>query len=160
MGELTLLGLVSSTFSLFSVLASKASFALTLLRLVDGRWRKLLWAVIVSMAALIGPQIILTWMVCNPLHKLWHPEVEGRCRSPHFNNVFGQVSAGMAARRQAPSRRCLGSNWEMMLMNYDVVYSGGMDVFLALLPWKILWSLPMTTREKAGVAIAVSMGIL
>jgi hypothetical protein len=35
-----------------------------------------------------------------------------------------------------------------------------MDFFLALLPWKILWNLQMNNRDKIGLAIAMSMGIL
>jgi hypothetical protein len=39
-------------------------------------------------------------------------------------------------------------------------YSGIVDVILALLPWKIILALQMKRREKIGVAIAMSMGIL
>ena len=35
-----------------------------------------------------------------------------------------------------------------------------MDFTLALLPWKIVWNLQMKRREKVGVALAMSMGIL
>jgi hypothetical protein len=35
-----------------------------------------------------------------------------------------------------------------------------MDFVLALLPWKVIWKLQMKRKEKAGVAIAMSMGIL
>ncbi len=35
-----------------------------------------------------------------------------------------------------------------------------MDLALAMLPWKIVWNLQMKTREKLGVAFAMSMGIL
>ena len=38
--------------------------------------------------------------------------------------------------------------------------SAAMDAVLALLPWKIIWTLQMKTREKVGVALAMSMGIL
>ena len=39
-------------------------------------------------------------------------------------------------------------------------YSGLMDFVLALLPWSILWHLQMKRREKIGVGIAMSLGIL
>lgn len=39
-------------------------------------------------------------------------------------------------------------------------YSGAIDVVLALCPWVLLWKLRMTKREKFGVAIAMSMGIM
>lgn len=35
-----------------------------------------------------------------------------------------------------------------------------MDLFLAALPWSILPKLQMKTKEKIGVGIAMSMGIL
>ena len=34
-----------------------------------------------------------------------------------------------------------------------------MDLILAMLPWKIIWKLPMAPREKAGTALAMSMGV-
>lgn len=35
-----------------------------------------------------------------------------------------------------------------------------MDVVLALCPWVMLWKLSMTKREKFGVAICMSMGVV
>lgn len=35
-----------------------------------------------------------------------------------------------------------------------------MDFVLALLPWKVIWKLQMKRKEKVGVALAMSMGIL
>jgi len=35
-----------------------------------------------------------------------------------------------------------------------------MEFVLALLPWKIIWKLQMKKKEKIGVALAMSMGIL
>ena len=39
-------------------------------------------------------------------------------------------------------------------------YSGAMDLTLSILPWKIIWNLRMTRREKTGVLLAMSMGVL
>ena len=39
-------------------------------------------------------------------------------------------------------------------------YSAGTEFALALLPWKVIWNLQMKRKEKVGVAIAMSMGIL
>ena len=41
-----------------------------------------------------------------------------------------------------------------------VAYSGCMDFILALLPWVVLWGLEMNKREKVGVGIAMSMGVV
>jgi len=35
-----------------------------------------------------------------------------------------------------------------------------MDFILAALPWKLVWTLKMKGREKIGVALALSLGIL
>lgn len=35
-----------------------------------------------------------------------------------------------------------------------------MDFILALFPWVILWRIQMKKREKFGVLIAMSMGVL
>lgn len=35
-----------------------------------------------------------------------------------------------------------------------------MDMILALLPWKVVWSLQMKTRENIGVGLAMSLGML
>jgi len=43
---------------------------------------------------------------------------------------------------------------------FVVGYSAATDFALALLPWKIIWNLQMEGREKFGVAVAMSMGVL
>jgi hypothetical protein len=35
-----------------------------------------------------------------------------------------------------------------------------MDIILAVLPWKIILSLTMQRKEKIGVLLAMSMGVL
>lgn len=35
-----------------------------------------------------------------------------------------------------------------------------MDFILSVLPWLVLWDLEMKKREKVGIALAMSMGIL
>lgn len=35
-----------------------------------------------------------------------------------------------------------------------------MDIVLAFLPWKLVWSLQMKLKEKLGVAVAMSLGVL
>lgn len=41
-----------------------------------------------------------------------------------------------------------------------VAYSAGMDIVLSFLPWKLVWSLQMKLKEKIGVAVAMSLGVL
>ncbi|KEZ40592.1 hypothetical protein SAPIO_CDS8506 [Scedosporium apiospermum] len=42
---------------------------------------------------------------------------------------------------------------------FTTAYSGAMDVLLSMLPWKIIWHLRMTKKEKIGVLVAMSMGV-
>ncbi|KAK3345825.1 hypothetical protein B0T25DRAFT_264654 [Lasiosphaeria hispida] len=42
---------------------------------------------------------------------------------------------------------------------FSCVYSAVMDVALAFLPWKFIWTLQMSKKERIGVVIAMSMGI-
>lgn len=41
-----------------------------------------------------------------------------------------------------------------------LVYSGAMDIVLAFVPWKMIWALTMNRKEKIGVLVAMSMGVL
>jgi hypothetical protein len=41
-----------------------------------------------------------------------------------------------------------------------IAYSGAADIALALLPWKLFWPLNMNRKEKLGIIVAMSMGIL
>jgi hypothetical protein len=49
--------------------------------------------------------------------------------------------------------------WKKTLTG-GLAYSGCMDFILALFPWVILWKLQMKKREKFGILIAMSMGVL
>jgi hypothetical protein len=42
----------------------------------------------------------------------------------------------------------------------NLVYSAFADFALSFLPWPLLWSLQRQMREKIGVAVAMSMGVL
>ncbi|KAK3319517.1 hypothetical protein B0T19DRAFT_268688 [Cercophora scortea] len=42
---------------------------------------------------------------------------------------------------------------------FSCAYSSAMDVALAFLPWKYIWGLQMSKKEKFGVVVAMSMGV-
>jgi hypothetical protein len=46
------------------------------------------------------------------------------------------------------------------MLIYPIAYSGAMDLVLALLPWTVILKLQMKMKEKIGVALAMSMGVL
>ena len=134
--NLPTLGLIfnfNATFSICSAVWSKTSFAITLLRLTKEKWRQFVWFTIISMNITMGLSALFVWIHCLPLEKTWNPTVNGTCWSKS-----GKV-------------------------NYDIfsgVFSGFMDITLAMLPWKLVWGLQMVKKEKLGVAIAMSMGVL
>ena len=126
---------VAGTLSICASVWSKTSFALTILRLTDGWLRKLIWALIISMNVFMGITALINYIHCWPLDKLW--------------DFTGALP---------------GTCWPIdVVINFDIfsaVYSGAMDIALALLPWKLIMKLQMRQKEKIGVAVAMSMGIL
>lgn len=120
-------------FSVLSAAWSKTSFALTIIRLSEPWMRKMIWFIIVTLNGILGTAMLFMWVKCRPFAKIWDQSLVGWCIEPSKIITLYQWSAG---------------------------YSGAMDVVLALCPWVLLWSMSMTKREKAGVAICMSMGVV
>ncbi|KAL0931423.1 uncharacterized protein CTRU02_214158 [Colletotrichum truncatum] len=124
---------LSGSFSIIAACWSKTSFALTLLRIATERWMKwLIWFIMISVNVALGLNVLFTWISCWPVEKTWRTaSTPGTC-------------------------------WpKTVTMNYNVFtasYSGAMDIVLAIIPWKIIWGLTMTKKEKFGVSLAMSMG--
>ena len=125
------INLVSVTFSIMASSWSKVSFAVTLLRISDGWIRKFLWAAIVFCNLFFGLAALFWWVSCKPLEKAWTPITPGSCWNPW---VHVYVAIAVSA------------------------FSGILDIFFALLPWRILFAVRFM-RERVGVAVAMSMGI-
>ncbi|OAA65613.1 hypothetical protein SPI_02400 [Niveomyces insectorum RCEF 264] len=135
LGNLELMGilsLLSGFFSILSAVASKTSFAMTLLRLTDGWLKRIIWAIIVSMNVLMPLSALFLFVDCNPVAKNWKPDLPGKCWPGNVSVVYGIVVGA---------------------------YTSGCDLALALLPWRILMRFRMYRREKIGVAVAMSMGV-
>lgn len=130
-----LLSNVNGTFAILASVWSKTAFAITLLRLMtESKWaRGFLWFVIVTINIFMGLVALFQWVRCSPVSKSWDFLVEGTCWEPEI-----QVSFAMFA-----------SAW-----------SAATDILLSFLPWKLVWNLQMKTKEKIGVAVAMSMGVL
>ncbi|KUI62549.1 hypothetical protein VP1G_09664 [Cytospora mali] len=131
-----LLGSISVTFSTLSAVWSKTSFGFTLLRLTQVGYEKtrvFIWAIIVSMNLLMFFAAIYPWIECQPSQKHWHVHLQGTC----WGNSIG-VNFGIAAG----------------------AYSGCMDIIMALLPWPMILQTRMERREKIGVLVAMSMGLV
>ncbi|KAK4641831.1 hypothetical protein QC761_504290 [Podospora bellae-mahoneyi] len=123
---------LAGTFSILAACWSKTSFAITILRISNGWMKWLVWFIIVTVNLSLGVAIALTWGQCTPIAKIWQPNLEGSCWSKHYQVRYNIFTA---------------------------IYSGAMDIVLALLPWRIIWKLTMNKKEKFGVLVAMSMGV-
>ncbi|KAL1893748.1 hypothetical protein Sste5346_006251 [Sporothrix stenoceras] len=125
-------GTVSGTLILLAACWSKTSFAFTLLRLPIGWMRSLVWTIIITLNVAMHMSALSIWIEC-PFVPASVLDVGDRICIPIPMAVkFGIVVGG---------------------------YSAAVDFILALLPWNFLWNLQMQRREKAGVLIAMSMGV-
>lgn len=85
----------------FALAWSKTSFALTLLRLMQGWWKGVLWFIIVSMNIFLTLSVIFIWVSCRPLEKLINPAVPGTCWPVQVLVSYATFSGG-TYRPQAP----------------------------------------------------------
>jgi hypothetical protein len=152
-GNLILVGLLSVTFDIIGQAWSKTSFAITILRISEGKIRIFIWFAIISMNVLLGLGAMSFWVQCSPIQKSWNPLLPGTCWNPQVGIVYGIVAGGEF------SISCTLLELTRFL-TVDIGYSGVMDLVLAILPWNIIMSLRMRTKEKIGVALAMSMGVL
>jgi hypothetical protein len=129
--------LYSTAAGFGSILAtcwSKTSFAISLLRIANGGWvRVFIWFIIISVNLVLGSNGLLQWIQCWPVNKRWNWDMEGKC---------------------FPSKIVQDYN------TFVAAYSGVMDIVLALLPWKIIWTVAINKREKLGALVAMSAGLM
>lgn len=125
-------GTVSGTLILLAACWSKTSFAFTLLRLPIGWMRSLVWTIIITLNVAMHMSALSIWIEC-PFVPASVDDGDRICIPIPMAVEFGIVVGG---------------------------YSAAVDFTLALLPWKFLWNLQMQRREKIGVLIAMSMGVL
>lgn len=122
-----------SAFMILAVVWSKTSFGITILRLTRDKLRVFVLAVVVGMNVAMLLQAVFVWVKCTPVEKNWKPWVEGRCWELRVSNGYGVFSG---------------------------VLSGVCDVLFALLPWYLVGGLRMKRKEKIGVVVCMSMGVL
>ncbi|KAJ0157457.1 hypothetical protein CTA2_12691 [Colletotrichum tanaceti] len=139
---LAIIGLASITCSFVGQVWSKTAFAISLLRMCDGWKRAFVWFSIISMNAMFTFSALSFWIGCAPVEKRWKPFSEGSCYDPRWVVSFGIFVS---------------------------VYSGVLDIALAIVPWLILMrptraeassGLTLSKKEKIGVSVAMSMGVL
>jgi len=101
LSTLALIGNVTGTLSILAAVWSKTSFALTLLRLLQGRLNALVWFIIISSNVAMGLNALFVWIRCAPVSKTWDVFDEGSCWEAHVYPNFGMFAAGKG--RLSPS---------------------------------------------------------
>ena len=130
----TKLSVFAQFFAVISIAIAKTSFCVTLLRLASSKWQTILiWAITITVNLFIWLGAIFVLVSCSPVAKLWDPSIPGTCWDFVPFHSFG-IFIG--------------------------VYSAFTDFLLALFPWVLVWHLRMRRLEKAGICIAMSMGVL
>jgi hypothetical protein len=79
------------------------------------------------------PSALGMWVQCTPVRKAWDASVPGTCR-----DTGGVIYYGI----------------------FNAAWCAAADFALALLPWYLIWGLQLRLREKIGVGVAMSMGVL
>ncbi|KAK8131621.1 hypothetical protein PG984_008059 [Apiospora sp. TS-2023a] len=121
---------ITTAPSVLAVAFSKASAGASLLRLLTYRWQRVLTIfIITSIGLLMSGILVLTWVQCMPIQRHWNYQVPGTCWNPKIVAKFA-----------------IGAS----------IWSGVMDIILAILPMPVILGLQMNKREKFGVAIALS----
>lgn len=131
--QLQLTVVIATTFSVLGAALSKTSFAITLLRLTKGVMRNIIWFAIVSMNVVLVFNVILQFIWCRPASAAWHSGRGGTCWSRDFVVYYSAAAAA---------------------------YSALMDILLAMIPWTVIMRLRMHMKEKIGVAVCMSLGIV
>ena len=147
----TLLRLPTNLLSTLLIVANflgKLSFALTLLRIPALWMRVTVCCIALSLVAAIGVSGVLVWIDCFSLGR------RTDCIDVNFAIKYNIFSCG-----RSKARPCSvdGRERDSCLM---LAFSAAVDITLAFLPWKFLWELQMSKKEKIGVMVAMSMGVL
>lgn len=124
---------VTASVSCLASTASKISFGATLLRLTFDWPRRFVWFAIVSLFLVMIPSAVNPWVQCAPAQKALDGRLPGHCLDAAITVRYGIFNAAWCA---------------------------AMDFALALLPWQQIARLQMRTRDRIGVTVALSMGIL
>lgn len=122
-----------ATFTLTALSLTKTSFAVTLLRLTTEKTRALIWFIIISLNITLGFSAAIPWIQCTPIAKTWNTTLEGHCWAAGVGTKIW-IATG--------------------------AYSAFLDFFLAFLPWTFLWGIMLKKKEKFGILIAMSMGVV
>ncbi|KAI6086112.1 hypothetical protein F4821DRAFT_278696 [Hypoxylon rubiginosum] len=129
--RLSIHGGVQNVFFALAMGMSKTSFGITLLRVTDGRLKKIVLFLTITLNIASFLYIIFTFFKCEPKIYSW-------IKGPGCWSTAKYIHYGIFAG----------------------AYSAFVDFSFALIPWFLILNLQMRRREKLGVAIAMSCGII
>ncbi|KAK4099095.1 hypothetical protein N658DRAFT_498687 [Parathielavia hyrcaniae] len=152
---ISLYSMIAGFGSILATCWSKTSLAISLLRLSDGWVRWLVWLIIVSVNLVLGSNGAIQWVQCWPIHKRWNYMMEGTCFDPKVVQDYNAFIAG-----EHHKAKCTEGTVDGMKLTHSAAFSGFMDIVLALLPWKIIWTVSINKREKLGALVAMSAGLI
>ncbi|KAI1077099.1 hypothetical protein F5B20DRAFT_593125 [Whalleya microplaca] len=124
-------GGVQNVFFALATVMSKTSFGITLLRVTEGRSRILVMVLTVTMNIFVFLYIIFTFFKCQPAIYSW-------IKGPGCWSTEKYVHYGIFAG----------------------AYSAFVDFSFAIIPWFLIMHLQMRWKERLGVAIAMSCGVI
>lgn len=124
---------IATVFSVMGASWSKTSFAIMLLRITQGTIKYVIWFIMISMNLILTFNAILQFVWCQPAYVAWNSGQGGTCWS---RDVIVSYSVAAAS------------------------YSAAMDILLAMVPWAVLMKLKMQMREKVGIAVCMSLGLM
>ncbi|KAI1075661.1 hypothetical protein F5B20DRAFT_375598 [Whalleya microplaca] len=129
---LYLYGNLANTFNPLSQIFSKCSVATTLLKVTSGWWKTSLWVGMFIISSFLFAQLWVTWVHdCSDLFGGYY-ELPGVC----FQDPYAVWAFRVAI----------------------TVISIAFDVYLTLLPWKIVHELRLNAYEKVGLALSMGLG--
>lgn len=126
---------VAMTCSVLGAAWSKTAFAITLLRVTSkGLLDKFIWFIIGSMNLALVFNAIMQFVRCQPVEAMWTKGTGGTCWISRNAFIYYCIAAA--------------------------AYSAAMDIILAIIPWLVLRKLEMQSKEKVGVAVCMSLGLM
>ncbi|EMD67599.1 hypothetical protein COCSADRAFT_197370 [Bipolaris sorokiniana ND90Pr] len=123
---------VISMVSSIAAALSKMSFGITLLRLTSGHLHFTAWFCIIALLLTLIPSVVGPWIQCPHMEVTWDTS----------NDV------------------CWTAESQIQYGIFNAAWSASTDFVLASLPWFLIWNLQLKSREKIGVGIAMSLGML
>ncbi|KAI1506463.1 hypothetical protein F5X99DRAFT_3585 [Biscogniauxia marginata] len=116
------------------VATARISFGCALLRATSGWGKVTVWVVIAGLICItMIPLVVTRFTICVPFQKVYGVAADGYCGNTYIPLYIGWASGA---------------------------WSAASDFALTILAWKIVLSMTMRQKEKIGVGIALSFGLV